>query len=318
MILVCGEALVDLVEVPGGSGAPMLRSLPGGSPANAAVALARLGEDVALCTRLGEDACGDLVRQYLERNGVDLSYVVTAAEPTTLALVSLSSGGDARYSFYFDATAGACWQPGDVPAPSASFEAVHLGSMALASLAGRRVLGDFVASLGEQVTISLDPNVRLNVVADPSQYRADLERLVGRADLIRVSGDDLELLYPDRPVEASGAAWAGLGSRLLVVSRGAAGPLVFFRDECFSVSSPVIEVVDTVGACDTYSAALLHCFAQAGLLAERLAGADRQDLDTALAYAAAAASITCERQGADPPTAAEVAARLALPPESGS
>ncbi|MDA8296006.1 MAG: carbohydrate kinase [Actinomycetota bacterium] len=318
MILVCGEALVDLVEVAGGSEAPMLRSLPGGSPANAAVALARLGENVALCTRLGEDACGDLVRHYLEHNGVDLSYVVAAAEPTTLALVSLSSGGDARYAFYFDATAGACWQPGDAPASSASFTAVHLGSMSLASLAGRRVLGDFVASLGEQVTISLDPNVRLSVVADVPQYRADLERLVGRADLVRVSGEDLELLYPDRPVAASGAAWASLGPRLLVVSQGAAGPLVFFGDEHFSLVSPVVEVVDTVGAGDTYSAALLHCFSRAGLLAERLAGVGRRDVDEALAYAAAAASITCERQGADPPTAAEVSARLASQAGTGS
>lgn len=296
----------------------MLRSLPGGSPTNAAVALARLGEDVALCTRLGEDACGDLVRRYLERNGVDLSYVVTAAEPTTLALVSLSSGGDARYAFYFDATAGSCWQPGDAPAPSACFAAVHLGSMALASLAGRQVLGEFLASLGGQVTISLDPNVRLGVVADPAQYRADLEGLVGRADLIRVSSEDLELLYPGRPIADSGAAWAALGPRLLVVSQGAAGPLVFFDNECFSLAAPVVDVVDTVGAGDTYSAALLHCFSRAGLLAEHLAGVGRRDVEEALAYAAAAASITCERQGADPPSATEVALRLAMQAGTGS
>ncbi|MCU1490859.1 MAG: PfkB domain protein [Acidimicrobiaceae bacterium] len=311
MILVCGEALVDLVQVGVGQGAPLFRALPGGSPANAAVALARLGQAVGLVSRLGDDDAGTLVRQHLVRNGVDPVHLIRASEPTSLALVTLGDTGDASYAFYFEATAGWLWRSDELPSGlGPEVEAVHLGSMALATPYGRAVLAEFVERERDRRCISLDPNVRIGVVPDVDSYRSDLEELVTRCHLVRVSEEDLETLYPGEPTEDVAERWSASGPRLLVVSRGELGPLTYFHGTVSVGPTRKVEVVDTVGAGDTFSAALLDSLARAGLLAGGLSGLDSAMLDTALEYAVTAASITCQRQGADPPSAAEVAAAL--------
>lgn len=333
MILFCGEALVDLVQVGRddrnvvGSGAgndvgsgtgngngasPLFRALAGGSPANTAVALARLGHDSALASRVGRDAWGALVREHLDGEGVDTSLVVDAGEPTTLAVVAFTASGDARYHFYFEATAGAAWRQGDLPATAPpGLEALHFGSMAIASASGRVVIGDFVEQVRDSAVVSLDPNVRAGVIPDLAAYRRQLEQLVGRCHLVRVSSEDLEALYPGRRPEAAARDWRALGPRLVVVSRGGDGALACFGDRLASVPAEPVRVVDTIGAGDTFSAALLDFLARAGALADRLASLDEDLVAAALAFAAVAAGVACERQGADPPTAADVAARLA-------
>lgn len=312
MILVCGEALLDLVQVDHSDGPPMLRALPGGGPANTAIAAARLGESVLLVTRVGTDAGGDLVCAHLRRSGVDDRLVVRASEPTTLALVTLAESGDARYAFYFESTAGWAWRRSDLPvALPDGVNAVHLGSMALAAPPGYDALSDFVSRVHEAATISLDPNVRLGVVGDLAAYRAALESLAGRCHLVRASEEDLAALYPGLGTPEALARLAALGPRCVVATRGAAAPLARVGDETIEGPERAVRVVDTVGAGDTFSAALLHVFARQGLLASRLEAITATQVAEALSFAAAAASITCERQGADPPTADEVARRLA-------
>lgn len=311
MILVCGECLVDIVEVGDEGGSPILKALPGGGPANTAIALARLGRPVALATRVGSDRLGSLVRSNLVANGVSDDYVVEVAEPTTLALVSLAENGNASYAFYFEATACWTWQIEELPEDTSGIEALHLGSMALAAPSGRRALSELVRRVGGDAAVSLDPNVRRAIVPELGSYRRALESLVAVSDVVRVSEDDLEALYPGDQVARSAARWAALGPRLVVVSRGGRPPLVgfdgAFGDGPLRAATPV---VDTVGAGDTYSAALLDAFSRAGVLRPRLAGLGEALLDEALTFATTAASITCERTGADPPSAADVAARL--------
>ena len=311
MIVVCGESLVDLVEVAASGPTPLLRMLPGGSPANAAVALARLGQRVALATRVGRDAGGALVRRHLESSGILDSFVVQVEEPTTLALVNLGPRGDAQYQFYFEATASWSWELTDLPAALASeVEALHIGSMALVAPKGREAITAWIRKVRSRRTVSLDPNVRTAVIRDLPEYRTALEGIIEACHLVRVSEEDLRALYPDRVVEQVAADWAGRGPRLVVVSRGAEAPLAIFEHNVVVGPRREVRVVDTVGAGDTFSAALLDHFSRAGLLRDQLRGLDAPNLGRALEFASAAASLTCERAGADPPTAAEVAERL--------
>lgn len=310
MILFCGEALVDLLQVSEEGGLPVVRVLPGGSPANTAVALSRLGRPSALASRLGKDAWGDLVRSHLRSENVDTSLVVDADEPTTAAVVSLGGSRDARYHFYFTATAGASWREGDLPHEVPDhLEAFHLGSMAIAAGSGRAVIGRFVERVRDRAVVSIDPNVRLGVIPDLAAYRQSLEALVGRCHLVRVSSEDLELLYPGVDAGACARAWCGLGPRLVVVSLGAGGALACLGGSIQSVPARRVAVVDTMGAGDTFSAALLDSLARAGVLRDGLSGCSAEAVHEAIEFAADAAAVTCERTGADPPTAAEVAAR---------
>lgn len=312
MILVCGEALVDLVEVEADAGGRLLRPLPGGGPANTAVALARLGQGVGFVTRLGDDPAGALIRAHLSASGIDLRYVVTAGEPTTLALVTLEENGDARYSFYFACTAAWAWQRDDPPADlPRDVEAVHVASMALAAPDGYVALSTFVERVRETTAVALDPNVRAGVVSDPDRYRRQLEDLVARCHLVRASDEDLAYLYPGTAPLDAARRLAALGPRLVVVTRGARAPLAVLGETVLEGPSRRVALVDTVGAGDTFVAGLLHVLAQRGALARRLEGLGEETVVAALAFAATAAGITCERRGADPPRADEVAARLA-------
>ncbi len=312
MILVCGEALLDLVEVEAGTAGPLLQALPGGGPANTAVALARLGQRVGLVTRLGRDAAGDLVRAHLRANGVEERYVVAAPEPTTLALVTVGPNGDAQYAFYFTATAGWAWRLEDPPAElPTEVEAIHLGSMAIAATPGYVALSGFVERARDRATVSLDPNVRPGAVDDLAAYRAHLEVLASRCHLVRASDEDLAVLYPGADPLDAARRLSSLGVRLVVVTRGAAAPLAVFADVVLDGPTRALGLVDTVGAGDTFAAGLLDVLSRRGALARRLEGLDRATVAEALAFAVAAAGITCERRGADPPRAEEVAARLA-------
>lgn len=328
MILVCGETLVDLVPAETtdrseGAGRAegdqeRVEVLPGGGPANTAVALARLGQPVELLTRIGRDAYGELVFEYLGRNGVGLGRVVRGAEPTTVARVSVGVGGEASYRFSLEGTASWSWWAEDLSgAIGGDVEAVHTGSMVLASPSSRElVLGLIEREQGDR-TISLDPNVRLGWSGDPGGYRGAVERAVALSHLVRTSEEDLGALYPSVDPEEVARHWAGLGPRLVVVSCGPAAPIAFLGGE--RILGPVrsIAVVDTIAAGDTFCAALLDWLSRSGTLGRRLEGLEASMVGGALGFATAAAGITCSRRGADPPTAAEVEALLGLRRSTG-
>lgn len=310
MIVVCGEALVDLVPS-GPTGQGTFSALPGGSPANTALALSRLGQAVELWTRLGDDDLGDLVAAHLAGNGVGLAALERSGEPTSLAVVSLGSEGEARYHLYLEGTASFGWRF-EVPAVLAAggAEAFHTGSLALASPATRGDLLDLMDKERRRRVVSFDPNVRLGAVGPVGPYRTAVEAAVGRAHLVRASEDDLVALYPELGVEEAAQRWWDLGPRLVVVTRGPAGALAVLGGE--RVVGPVrtTTVVDTVAAGDTFTAALLAHLAGTGALSDRLEALDADAVAAALVYATAAASLACGRRGADPPTAAELAALL--------
>jgi fructokinase len=295
-IVVVGEALVDLV--PNGEGSYLAR--PGGSPANTAVALARLGTPVALLARLSGDELGRLLRSHLLDNGVDLSHAVAGDEPSSVALVTRGADGSPSYRFWVDGTVDWQWQPGELPALDSDVAAVHAGSLALLR---SPVLEDWLSTARAHSTICLDPNLRSGLL--PADARKRVERWLGIADIIKLSVEDLALLYDD-PADDIARRWRQHGPALIVVTAGAAGATAYFGDTALHRGAPTVDVVDTIGAGDAFSAALLHELAARGVLGGRpLLSSD--DVDAALQLAVTAAVWTCTRRGAQPPTKADLA-----------
>ncbi|MDQ1702937.1 MAG: fructokinase [Frankiaceae bacterium] len=304
MIVVCGEALVDLV--PDDSSGARYTAIPGGSPANAAVALARVGIPTALLARLSADSFGRRLRAHLESNGVDLSMAVAAAEASSLAIVDLDERGGASYRF--DIAGRADWQWTDAEFPGRLRDgvvAVHAGSLALALPPGGAALERFLERSKAVATICIDPNVRPSLGGSVEAMRADVTRWAGIADIVKASADDVEVLYPGEAPDVVAARWQALGPAVAIVTLGAAGVVAVTRDGTVRLPAPPTTVVDTVAAGDTFTAGLLAHLHEAGLLGGRLSVTPEQ-LHAALEYAMRAAAVTCGRVGADPPYRHEV------------
>src|SRR5512144_2014344 len=308
MFVVVGEALVDLVGQRGGR---TLAVHPGGSPANVALGLARLGNPVTLKTRVGRDAFGVMIREHLEASGV----VVDArpdddAVSTTLAIATLAAG-IASYDFRIQ------WDvPSLVPLPVET-RCLHTGSLGTVLPPGAANVVDLMERehARGRVTVSYDPNVRPALMGEPGRARPDVEHLVALSDVVKVSDEDLRWLYPDRPDEDVARAWLGCGPALVVVTRGGAGVYAVSRNVELHRPAIPIDLVDTVGAGDSFTSGLLDALLRADLIGatrrEELAAIDESTLESVVDVAAAVAAITCSRPGADPPTRAEVDAALA-------
>ena len=302
MIAVCGECLVDLL--PDGPGRYVAR--PGGSPANTAVAAVRLGTPTLLLARLSRDELGQLLRRHLRENGVDLSWAVTTDDPSGVAVVTRDSAGSASYRFALDGAADWQWSDAELPELPEAVVAVHAGSLALALPPGAAALEAMLARERPRRTISIDPNLRPTLLGSLAEAVARMERWLGVADVVKASTDDLELLYPGTDPAVVAQRWSAAGPAVVVVTAGADGVLAMVHGELLRLPAVPVHVVDTVGAGDTYSGALLHALATSGVLGGRLDAVDPDLIRRALDYAARAAAVTCSRVGADPPRADEV------------
>jgi fructokinase len=307
MFVVVGEALVDLVGQRGGR---TFVAHPGGSPANVALGLARLGVPVTLVTRLGRDVFGEMVSTHLEASGVLVDAGPDDGFSTSLAIAALAAGV-ASYDFRID------WDVADLPPLPIEARCLHTGSLATALPPGSQS----VINLMEQehkrgrVTVSYDPNVRPSLLGDAVRARPDIERLVALSDVVKVSDEDLRWLYPDRTDEDIARGWLATGPALVVVTRGAAGVYAVSADHELRRPAPSIDLVDTVGAGDSFTSGLLDGLHRADLIGgsrrAALAAIDESTLGSVIDSAALVAAITCSRPGADPPTRAEVDAVLA-------
>jgi fructokinase len=301
-ITVLGECVADAFTVPAPAPDELtLRVLPGGGPANTAVALARLGTPARLLARLSDDVFGRLFRARLESSGVDLSQAVRAGEPSTLAVAELDAAGQAAYSFHAQGTADFQWTADELAATDlASTACLHSGSLALVREPGGRAVEEFLARASATATISLDPNVRPLLVA-PEVYRERLPRWCALADVLRVSEDDLELLLPGHPIDRACDVWHSAGARLVVVTLGGRGAIASLDGERVTVAAPPTAVVDTVGAGDSFTAGLLHHLGAKGLLGGRLTDLRIDNVTQACAFAARVAALTCSVSGPNPP-----------------
>jgi fructokinase len=314
VITVIGEALVDLVVSPDWG----CHAAPGGAPANVAVALARLGRDVSLRARLSGDGFGSMMREHLTRNGISPRDFVDAREQTTLAIATIGDDGSASYGFYASGTADWGWRPTDLGPLPDDVEALYLGSLAAALPPGAAYIESFtqlVRSAGKVVVV-YDPNLRPTATPDRNAERRRVERQLRQVHVVKASAEDLNWLYPDQSVREVSRRWQRIGPDLVVVTMGGDGAFGLAKDGTELTVPPVpAEVVDTIGAGDSFSAGLIDAMAADGLLGRdgiaALAELDAARLARLLTSASIVAALTVERPGADPPRKAEVLERLA-------
>ncbi|MDW4573934.1 carbohydrate kinase [Microbacterium sp. M3] len=303
-LLVVGEALVDIVQRADGS----VEEAPGGSPANTALALGRLGRRPTLLTRLGDDDRGRRVRAWLE--GSDVQVVAVASPRTSTAAARLDASGAATYEFDLEWDLGANADRLEEIASTADL--VHVGSVAAVLEPGAGQVAALVRSVRGRAIVTYDPNIRPSLVDDPDCVRERVAGLVQLADVVKASDEDLRWLHPGRDLVEVAREWVARGPRLVVVTLGSDGAIGVTADGEIAAPAVVTDVVDTVGAGDTFM----------GVLIDSIVGSDdlRASLQTAggsirssvveslLRRSADAAAITVSRPGADPPRRAELAA----------
>lgn len=310
MLLVVGEALIDLVPLPSGElGLPRWEARPGGSPFNVAMGCARLGVETAYAGRLSTDLNGELLRGRLVADGVDVRHVVRTDHPTELALVQTDADGVASYSFYFEGTASRSTTTADLPRALRP-RAVHAGSIALVLDPLAAAVEDLLAGAHDHATISLDPNTRIQLVDDVEVYRRRLRDQVALAHVVKVSDEDLQAVAPGSADVDVARDWLTLGPNLVIVTRGPQGAVAVTDDEVVEVGGLDVDVADTVGAGDSFSSAMLAWLDEHDELeAVRERAPAAAGLADLLTFAARAAAVTCTRVGADPPRRSELATR---------
>ena len=307
MIISCGEALIDFLPRTGADGSAIFQPAAGGSPYNVAVAMARLGATTGFFGGLSTDFFGDMLRQRLSESGVDLSFAATVQRPTTLAFVTLEDG-NARYAFFDENSAGRMLTEADLPAFPKTVAALHFGSFSLAAEPCGSALEALMKREQKDRVISLDPNIRASLVRNRDGYLARLDRLVAMADIARLSDEDLAWIAPDASFETIARRWLDRGARLVILTRGAAGATAITAHHAVSVPGIAAKVVDTVGAGDTFTAAILARLDALALLTKpAIAKLDRERITDILSFAIKAAAVTVSRAGADPPWLKEIA-----------
>ncbi|NBF01999.1 carbohydrate kinase [Pseudomonas sp. Fl5BN2] len=306
MYLVCGEALFDFFSVDQASNRANtlnFQALAGGSPFNVAVGLRRLGIDVALLAGLSRDYLGQRLRQVLETEGVNTDYLREFDAPTTLAMVAVGADGSPHYSFRGEGCADRLLLEAHLPVLDQRVRGLHIGSFSLVVQPIADTLLALVRRERGRRLISLDPNVRLNPQPDIQLWRQRIGELVKHADLIKVSDEDLAQLYPGQAPEALIQGWLEHSAKLVFLTRGSQGATVFSRVHgSWSVAAQKVTVADTVGAGDTFQAALIAWLTEHRLdSAQGLDRLSREQIDAQLRFAVGAAALTCTQTGPELP-----------------
>jgi fructokinase len=321
LITCVGELLIDFLPIVEDGRTVGFRMHPGGSVMNVAVTAARLDQPVAFASKVSTDMFGRELRAFVESQGVDTRFLLDSPAQSTLAFVSMA-GGEAAYNFYTTGTADTLLTIDEFP-PALFDETriLHFGSISL--LRGTTPAAALAAAerLKGRALLSIDPNLRPNLIEDESAYRATLDRAMRLADIIKISEADLGWLMPGATLDGAAAALMTHGAALVIVTRGGSGVLALHRTsggETRAITLPAfpITLVDTVGAGDSYSGGLLAALAARNIVTrDALESLAEADLVAALRFAAAVAALTCTRPGADPPRLAEVEEFLADHPD---
>lgn len=301
MIIVTGEALIDLVLLDG-----HVAAQPGGGPFNTARTIGRLGLAPAFLGRLSQDGFGRMLRARLEQDGVAIGLPQLTDAPTTLAAVGVDPGGVPRYHFYLDGTSSAALEyPIALPA---DLTALHAGTLALVMEPAATSIERLITrDLPPDALVMIDPNCRPQAIADRPAYLARLARTLDRADVVKVSAEDLAYLSPGVPARAAAAALLKQGPALVLVTDGPRVARALLPGRKIAVDVPEVKVVDTIGAGDAFGGAFLAWWIDNGLGRAdlHLPGPVREALQAAVEVAA----LTCTRVGAEPPWRAEVSGR---------
>src|SRR6185312_1881214 len=308
MILSCGDALIDFAPLTAADGRDAVRPMVGGSCLNVAVGLARLDVPAGFVGGISVDLFGRMIAEHAVTSGVDLRYATRSDQQTTLAFVR-TVAGEAQYAFYDAGTASRAWTYHRGTIPFAAIEAVHVGSTTLVDAKGASETAALIADARATATISFDPNCRPNLVKDKTAYLERMSGFAAGADMIRMSDVDFNYLYGEENCAARAESLLAGGCSLVVITRGINGAEAWHRTAgAVEVAAPVVTVVDTIGAGDSFQSALLFALSRQGRLAkDRLSALSADELRRALSFACQCAALTCTRAGADPPSIGEVA-----------
>ncbi len=301
MILCCGEALIDFMPVKSADGALAFQPFNGGSIYNVAIALGRLGQNVGYFGGLSEDFFGKMLIKELANSNVDISLSIKNERATTLAFVKFNQG-QPEYVFLDEGSAGRMLSDDQLPRLPDAVDLLHFGSISLINDPAASMFEQLAAREKRKRLISIDPNIRSTLVSDESDYRARLVRMFSIADIIKISDEDLEWLYPDKSHEGCALRWLSEGTALVVITKGADGATAYTGGCIVEQAIENVDVIDTVGAGDTFMAGLLTSLGEGGnLSSDKLGAMDQATLSNALSFASRVAAITVSRNGANPP-----------------
>ena len=288
-VLVVGESLIDIVRRPDGSTVEHA----GGSAANVAVALARLGRPVELWTAYADDPRGAVLARHLNQSAVTVAGDPFALERTATALAAITDDGSASYTFDIE------WRLN--PLPDVAPAVVHTCSIGAVTAPGAEDVRRLLERLRPGATVTYDVNARPAVTGSGPDVGRATEDVVALADLVKASDEDLAVLYPDEPLERAVERLLGLGPSAVVVTRGRHGATWFGAGVRVDAPAADVEVADTIGAGDTFGAGIIDALWELGALGGRLVGLSAADVEGVLRHAARAAAVTVSRPGADPP-----------------
>lgn len=320
MILCCGEALIDMVPRTLNKEEQVFKPIPGGSPYNTTIAIARLGVPAGFLGRISTDFFGTLLMKRLEANQVDPCFIIRCPQHTTLAFVELEPGKEPQYAFYTEGTADTSLQVQDLPKKlPQEITCIAFGSISMTLEPVASTIEYFIQQQSTQnkrngPVISFDPNIRPLMITDWNAYRSRLEKWLTYSTIVKISSADLSYLYPDLTTEKAIEKILSFGPTLAVVTLGEEGALAACqradnRTCTVTASITPVQVVDTIGAGDTFHGAFLswlHCTEK--LNRSALANLTEAELEQALRFANKAASLVCTRAGAEPPAKEEMEA----------
>lgn len=306
MILCCGEALIDMLPRQTSGGEPAFAPYAGGAVFNTAIALGRLGAPVEFFSGLSTDLFGQQIMRVLAQSKAGTRYAHFAARPTTLAFVELKDG-HASYLFYDEGTAGRMLSPQDLPELADDVDALLFGAISLIpEPCGSTYEALMAREYGRRVTM-LDPNIRPGFIPDRAKHADRIRRMIGMADIVKLSDEDLNWFDEEGSREAIVSRWLDKGPKLIVVTCGGDGAVGYTKNHSVSVRPEKVEVVDTVGAGDTFNAGILASLHEQKLLTKpALAELSKDAISSALTLGARAAAITVSRAGANPPWRHEI------------
>jgi fructokinase len=313
MLLSCGDALVDFLPVRSVDGRDAIVPVVGGSCLNIAVGMARLGAPAGFVGGISTDLFGQMIAEHASASQVELKYATRSDHQTTLAFVR-TIGGEPQYGFYDEGTATRNWVYRHGSIPFDTIEAIHVGSTTLADTHGAAQALALVRDAQGSVTISFDPNCRPKLVRQKPRYVERMNAFAATADIVRMSDVDFDFLYGDADYAGRARLMLEAGASLVVVTRGIKGAQAWHpKADVIEVDAPTVAVVDTIGAGDSFQAALLFALRAIGRIGRQaLAEMDPDELFRVLSFAATCAAFTCGRPGADPPRQSEVGAALSL------
>ncbi len=308
MIICCGEALIDMIPVQDEQGQTAFMPKSGGAVFNTAIALGRLGVQTSFVSGLSNDLFGQQLASALQSSQVDTGLVVNSDLPTTLAFVQLTHG-QASYTFYDENTAGRMLDPEQLPTIPDETNALFFGGISLISEPCADFYAGIMVSESQSKVIVLDPNIRAGFITNEQRYRDRLQRMIAHTDILKVSDEDLDWIIPAAmPMAQKIVRVAAMGPAIVLLTRGSKGAAAYRNGQLVAdVPAQVAEVVDTVGAGDTFNAGVMAQLSVEGLLVKsQLAEISEVQLERVLAYGAKVAAVTVSRSGANPPWLTEL------------